>query len=37
MSKKIDSEIKVIKNEIDNIVSTYNIQDLYIKLDFLFR
>lgn len=32
MSRKLDNEIKVIKEEIDNIVSTYNIQDLYIKL-----
>lgn len=36
MNKTLDDEIDVLKNEIDKIVCTYDIDNLYSKLNCLF-
>jgi len=36
MNKKLDDEMEIIKEEIDKIVSNYDIENLYKKLNCLF-
>lgn len=35
MSKRVDDEIKVIKEEIDKIVCNYDIENIYSKFAYL--